>query len=205
MLSKCAGAINQHLQKIMNNQKWELTMNPKVKKTHLLWCQRNTFHKPRTICAPEIQSISTATFIFSKLSAWEVQLWLNYRIRSLHAKPVGWKNRKLKRVCLWKGGISCCFSEKLQGHCSTLLKKKKQKKKEVQERKPMPVFHLEEQTFLNLSFPPWISNFKKQIVTAIIKTKPLWFRQNDLPEENLHNPFSPGHWAQKWYTAGYSS
>lgn len=69
----------------------------------------------------------------------------------------------------------------------------------------MPVFHLEEQTFLKLSFPPWTSNFKKQIVTAIIKTKPLWFRQNDLPEENLPNPFSPGHWPQKWYTAGCSS
>jgi len=41
-------------------------------------------------------------------------------------------------------------------HCSlTLVKKikKEKKKKEENERKPVPVFHLEEQTFLNLSFP----------------------------------------------------
>lgn len=31
-------------------------------------------HKPWTICAPEVLTISTATFIFSKLPAWEVQL-----------------------------------------------------------------------------------------------------------------------------------
>lgn len=53
----------------------------------------------------------------------------------------------------------------------------------------MPVFHLEEQTFLKLRFPSWISNFKKQIVTAVIKTKLLWFRQNDLPEEKSAQPF----------------
>lgn len=30
MLKKCAGAINQHLQKITNSQKWELNVNPKA-------------------------------------------------------------------------------------------------------------------------------------------------------------------------------
>jgi len=54
------------------------------------------------------------------------------------------------------------------------------------------VFHLEGQIFLNFSFPPWTFNFKKQIGIAIIKRKP-WFRENGLPEENLHNLFSPGH------------
>lgn len=91
------------------------------------------------------------------------------------------------------GGFVVSLRNYKKDHCSlTLLKKKNQK--EEKERKILPVFHLEEQTFLNLNFPPWTFNFKKQIATAIIKRKPLWFRQNELPEENLHNPFSPGPW-----------
>lgn len=52
-------------------------------------------------------------------------------------------------------------------------------------KQSVSAFHLEEQVFLNLSFPPRTFNFKKQIATAIIKGKPLWFMGNDLPEENL--------------------
>lgn len=151
-------------------------------------------HKPRTFYAQEVLSIFTPTFVFSKLSAWEIQLWLNFRKRSQHAKLVGWKNRKLKAVCLWKDGGDLLFLWETTRKTAVAWHYSKKKKKEEKERKILPVFHLEEQTFLNLSFPPWTFNFKKQIATAIIKRKPLWFRQNELPEENLHNPFSPGPW-----------
>lgn len=54
----------------------------------------------------------------------------------------------------------------------------------------MPVFYLEEQAFLKLRFGHFMDiDFKKQIVTAVIKTKVLWFRQNDLPEEKSPQPF----------------
>lgn len=69
-------------------------------------------------------------------------------------------------------------------HCSLTLQNKT-KQTNTKQKKSVSAFHLEEQVFLNLSFPPWTFNFKKQIATAIIKGKPLWFMGNDLPEENL--------------------
>jgi len=130
--------LNQHLQKIINKCIWELTVIPKVKKANLLLYQRNTFqHKPRTFCASEVLSISILTFLFSKLSAWEIQLWLNSRIRSQHAKPVGQNNRKLKAgSCGKMGWLLVSLRNYKKDHCSlTLVKKIKKEKKKKRKMK----------------------------------------------------------------------
>lgn len=76
----------------------------------------------------------------------------------------------MQSACGKMGWLVVSLRNYKKDHCSlTLLKNKKEEK----ERKPVPVFHLEEQTFFKLSFPPWTFNLKKKKQTNKLQQQSL--------------------------------
>lgn len=122
---------------------------------------RNDFclqHKLRTSCAPEVLSTSTPAFVFSKLSAWEIQLWLNSGIRSQHAKPAGWENRNWTQLLVerWNGIL---FLWKTIRKATVAWHYKTKQNKTY---KHLTVVHSKQKKVLATPHMTWFTNFKSK-------------------------------------------